>query len=242
MAITNASLLSRQRADLKRTELKRPDLSRAEPSRPEQLHLAFTNAIATVRDRAGLKSVIKCFFREHFRIHEYIITVRNDDAETFSYFLHDLPGKPPTDDGFRIITGPSMPIAGSMTGTVLQSQEPITFRLSEVATKQKLSFPSESFWRAAGAKNITGIRLKLGTEDVGILWIQPGYSNQRLLTGLCSQLAIAISNILSHEKVTEQLKLISVYKQRLQEENLYLQEQIDCRHNYNEIEIGRAHV
>ena len=236
MAITNASLLSRQRADIKRTELKRIDLDQTkEQTRPEQLLLAFTNAIATVRDRAGLKSVIKCYFREHFRIPEYIITVRNDDPETFSYFLHDLPGKPPTDEGFRIITGSAMPVQGSMTGIVLQSQDAVTFRLSDVAAKQKLSFPSESFWRAAGAKNITGIRLKLGTEDVGILWIQPGYANQRLLTGLCSQLAIAISNILSHEKISEQLKLINTYKQRLQEENLYLQEQIDHRHNYNEI-------
>ena len=202
--------------------------------RPEQTLLAFTNAIATVRDRTGLKAVIKCFFREHFAIHEYIISVRNDDPETFSYFLHDLPGKDPVDEGFKIITGSAMPVKGSMTGVVLQSESPsVTFRLSEVATK--LYFPSESFWRAAGAQDIVGIRLRLATEDVGILWIQSGYANQRLLTGLCSQLAIAISNILSHEKVIEQLKLIKSYKQRLQEENLYLQEEIENRHNYNEI-------
>jgi transcriptional regulator with GAF, ATPase, and Fis domain len=201
----------------------------------EHFLVAFTNAIATARDKATLKTVIKSFFRDQFAINEYIITVRNDDPSSYSYFLHDLPGKAPVDQGFRIITGTNMPVRGSMTGVVLESETPVTFRLSEVATVHKLSFPSESFWRAAGAQDIVGIRLRLGTEDVGILWIQNGYANQRLLTTLCAQLAIAISNILAHEKVTEQLKLINTYKQRLQEENLYLQEEIDCRHNSGEI-------
>ena len=210
----------------------RPEFSR---QNTEQLLLSFTNAIATVKDRNGLKTVIKSYFRDHFMIQEYIITVNNEDGETFSYFLHDLPGKAPVDEGFRIITSPSMPIRGSMTGAVLQSDTPVTFRLSDVAAKQKLSFPSQSFWAAAGAHSIMGIRLRLAGDDIGILWIQTGYSNLRLLTGLCSQLAIAISNILSHEKIQDQLKQINAYKQRLEEENLYLQQQIDIRHNYNEI-------
>src|SRR6201996_7095812 len=161
MPVANISIPGRQRAES----------NEQGSSRPEQLLLAFTNAIATVRDRTGLKTVIKCFFREHFAIHEYIITVRNEDPETFSYFLHDLPAKAPIDEGFKVITSNAMPVKGSMTGVVLRSDNPsVTSRLSEVATVHKLSFPSESFWRAAGAQDIVGIRLRLATEDVGILW------------------------------------------------------------------------
>ena len=230
MPVTNVSTPSRFRPEISH------DSGLQEPvPRTEHLLSSFTNAIATVNDRTGLKMVIKAFFREHFKIHEYIISVRNEDPTIFSYFVHDLPGKAPTDEGFRIITGPSMPVSGSMTGVVLQSDEPVTFLLKEVATKQKLYFPSESFWRTVGAQHVMGIRLKLGAEDVGILWIQPGYTNQRLLTAVCSQLALAISNILQQEKIQEQLKELNAYKQRLQEENLYLQEQIDHRQTYNEI-------
>src|SRR5579872_6733417 len=135
----------------------RPEAHRPEPARSKEQFLpVFTDAIATARDRATLKSVIKCFFREQFAIHEYIITVRNDDPSSYSYFLHDLPGKAPADQGFRIITGPNMPVKGSMTGVVLESEAPVTFRLSDVATVHKLSFPSESFWQAAGAQAIVG--------------------------------------------------------------------------------------
>ena len=194
---------------------------------PDQVLLSFTNAIAAVKDKAGLKAVIKYFFRQHFLINEYIITTPNEDGRTYSYFLHDLPAKDPQDPGFKIITGTAMPIEGSLTGAVLQAQEPQTFRVRDIVAKHGFSFPSASFWTAASADSIMGIRLRTGAEDAGILWIQPGYSNQRLLTGLCSQLAIAISNIRSHEKIQEQLKQINAYKLRLEEENLYLQEQLE---------------
>ena len=206
---------------------------------PDQVLLSFTNAIATVRDRPGLKAVIKRFLREHFHVNEYILTTPNEDRETYSYFLHDLPVKDPIDDGFRTITSASMPIRGSLTGAVLQSDVPVTFRIRDIVTTDRYSFPSASFWNTAGAHSIHGIRLRVGAEDVGILWIQPGYSNPRLLTGLCSQLAIAISHIRAHEKVQEQLKQINAYKERLQEENGYLQEQIVTQHNHDEI-IGAA--
>ena len=231
MPVTNLSTPRRVKP-----EASYPQYGLQEPGpRSEHLLLSFTNAVASVRDRTGLKMVIKSFFRDHFKINEYIITVRNDDPSVFSYFVHDLPGKDPSDPGFHVITGPTMPVSGSMTGVVLQSDEPTTFLLKEVATKHKLYFPSESFWRAAGAQHVMGIRLKLGAEDIGILWIQPGYANQRLLTGICSQLALSISNVLQHEKIQDQLKQLNTYKQRLQEENLYLQEHIDPQHAYNEI-------
>jgi formate hydrogenlyase transcriptional activator len=202
---------------------------------PDPVLLSFTTAVASVRERPGLKSVIKRYFRDYFQISEYIITIPNADGVSYSYFLHDLPDKDPVDEGFRIITGASMPIQGSMTGVVLQAERSVVFNLRDVAGKHRLSFPSASFWAKACADSITGIRLRLGSEDVGILWIQTGYTNHGLLSFVCSQLAIAISNIVSHEKVQEQLKEINTYKQRLEQENHYLQEQIGTRNNHNEI-------
>jgi formate hydrogenlyase transcriptional activator len=202
---------------------------------PDPVLLSFTNAIASVRERPGLKSVIKRHFRDYFGISEYIITIPNDDQISYSYFLHDLPEKDPADEGFRIITGTSMPIRGSMTGEVLQADKPVIFNLREIVGKHKLSFPSASFWAKVGAGSITGIRLRLGSEDVGILWIQTGYSNHGVLGFICAQLAIAISNTISHEKIQDQLKEINTYKQRLEQENHHLQEQIGAKNNHNEI-------
>jgi formate hydrogenlyase transcriptional activator len=202
---------------------------------PDPVLLSFTSAIASVRERPGLKSVIIRYFRDFFHISQYIITIANADGMTYSYFLHDLTQKDPADEGFRIITGPAMPIEGSMTGVVLQADKPVVFNLRDVVAKHNLSFPSASFWARTGADRITGIRLRLGSQDVGILWIQTGYSNPGLLGFVCSQLSIAISNIVSQEKVQEQQKEINTYKQRLEQEHHNLQEQLGAGNNHNEI-------
>src|SRR3954452_9976211 len=83
------------------------------------LLLAFSSDIATVRDKAGLRLVIKQYLKNIFHIREYIITTRNSDGQTYSYFLHDLQADEPTDDGFKIMKSNQIPVEGAITGAVL---------------------------------------------------------------------------------------------------------------------------
>jgi transcriptional regulator with GAF, ATPase, and Fis domain len=209
------------------------DVSRREQEKA--LFLSFSNDIATVRDKKGLGLVIKRYLKNLFLIKEYIITIKNDDHETYSYFLHELEADRPTDKGFQIITGTGMPIAGSMTGVVLQSEEPVIFDIADVLQQGKLSFPSASFWRSAGAEKIMGLRLRVADEDVGILWIQPGHINNHLLKGITAQMAIALANAIANDRIERQLSEIGRYRQQLEEEKIYLKEEIETSHNNSEI-------
>jgi transcriptional regulator with GAF, ATPase, and Fis domain len=185
----------------------------------KDLLLEFSNDLASVHTESGLKSVLKKFLKERFKLAEYIITLRNDDNHTYRYFLHDSRQKDPDDEGFRIITGPKMPIEGAMTGAVLRSAGPVIFEVSKVRT-DGFSFPSASFWRRAGAAQIRGMRLLVAKEDIGIIWTQPHQINDALLIGISAQISIAISNVLLMGK-------IDFYKRQLENENKYLQEQIN---------------
>ncbi|MBS1522493.1 MAG: sigma 54-interacting transcriptional regulator [Bacteroidetes bacterium] len=202
----------------------------------EKTHiLSFSYDIATVKDKEGLGRVIKRYLKDLFSVKEYIITIRNDDQDTFRYFLHEMEGKEPADEGFKVITGAKMPISGSMTGIVLQSAEPVVFDIAEIVKEGRLSFPSASFWRSAGASQILGIRLKVANQDIGILWLQPENINRRLLNGISSQLAMALANSVANERIIKQLAEIDHYKQRIEGENIYLKEEIDFSHNYSDI-------
>lgn len=53
-----------------------------------------------------------------------------------------------------------------------------------------------------------------------------------LLKSICSQIAIAISNIMAHEKILNQLNEINKYKQQLEEEKIYLKEEIETNQNF----------
>ena len=197
--------------------------------------LSFSNAIATVRDKKGLGLVIKQYLKNLFGVREYLITIKNDDQETYSYFIHDLETDSPTDEGFQLITGVRMPIAGSMTGEVLRSEVPVIFDLADIRRKAHLSFPSASFWRSAGAERVLGVRLKVAKEDIGILWIQPGLITDHLLQGITAQMAIALANAIANDRIERQLIEINQYKRQLEEEKIYLKEEIETAHNYSEI-------
>ena len=203
--------------------------------REKAVLLSFSNGLATARDEKGLAAIIKLYFRNLLLIREYLITIPNYDHRTYRYFLHELPTEDPTDEGFDIVVGAEMPIRGSLTGAVLQSEEPLIFNIAEVVQQGKYSFPSASFWRSAGAENIMGVRLRVAKEDMGILWIQPYKIPDSLLNGISAQMAIALANAMANQKIEEQLAEINRYKQQLEEENLYLQEQIDTSYNYGEI-------
>ena len=221
LASTIANLIAQERIQIREAE--------------KSLLLEFSSRMATARDRKGLCAVMKNYLKEIFHIREYIITVPNEDNTTYSHFLHDLSTEEPTDAGFKVITSKAMPIAGSMTGAVLESVKPVIFKIRDIIEHNTYYFPSRSFWEAAGAECICGMKLKVASEVVGIIWVQPGLVNENLLQGITAQIAIAISNILANEKIQRQLTEIENYKSKLQIENQYLQEQIKGTYNYDEI-------
>jgi formate hydrogenlyase transcriptional activator len=188
------------------------------------LLLSFSDHLATVRDLSGLRCIIKQFLKRIFEISEYILTLRNTDNKTYSYFLHDVSGEEPTDEGFRMITGTNMPISGSLTGAVLRSEEPVVFCIKDIVRSNRYSFPGASFWKAAGAESILGIRLRVGRQDVGMLWMQAGRTGDRLLRGVCAQLAIALANALANQEIDRQLNELKKYKKHCAAEDLPLTE------------------
>ncbi|MBW8688349.1 sigma 54-interacting transcriptional regulator [Chitinophaga sp. B61] len=56
-----------------------------------------------------------------------------------------------------------------------------------------------------------------------------------LLKGVSDQVAVAVANILADEKIEQQLKEINGYKEKLEEEKLYLQQEISSVYTYTDI-------
>jgi len=221
LAATVANIMAQEHIRLKEAE--------------KSLLLEFSSKMATARDRRGLGAVVKSYLKEIFHIREYIMTIPNEDNLTYSYFLHDLSTAAPDDAGFKVITGTAMPIEGTLTAAVLRSDEPIVFPINDIIQQNTYYFPSRTFWEAAGAKFICGMKLSVANEVVGILWVQPDQVNDELLRGVCAQIAISLSNIRASEKIQRHLTRIEGYRKQLERENQYLQEQIKDSYNYEQI-------
>ena len=203
--------------------------------REKSLLLDFSNEIAMANGQAELGIVVKKYLKNLIGVNEYLITIRNEDGASYAYFIHELPTEDPDDEGFKVIKGPNMPLAGTMTGIVIETREAVIFDVDEVRKNKQILFPSYTFWQKVGATKILGMPLKVACDIVGILWIQPGQINESLLNGISAQIAIALANVMANKKIQKQIAEIHQYKQQLEEENQYLHEEILNTYNGGDI-------
>ncbi len=199
------------------------------------LLLSFSHDIASLRDKKKLALVINQYLKQLSLVKEYIISVKNDDHKTHSYFLYDAAASFAVLPGFERVREAKITIAGGLTEAVLKSQEPLTINLRETIEKGELEIPAADFWLSSGIDIVTALPLRVGNEDIGILWMHPERPNLRLLKGISAQIAIAIANIMANEKIEHQLEEINKYKSQLEEENLYLQEEVEGTYKHSEL-------
>lgn len=153
----------------------------------------FGERIGMAKDREHLSELITPYLLKVFGIEEFIITLKNSDQITYSYFLHGLTSEEPVDLGPNFRQYSEVPEKGSLIEQTMLSEEPLVFELDQLIR-------SGALWRYVGATQVMASRLKLGNRDVGILWTQPNKMSAFLLNGICSKIAIAVDNIYVNEE------------------------------------------
>jgi formate hydrogenlyase transcriptional activator len=202
--------------------------------------LAFSNELAGVRDRPGLTRVVSHGLNNLFQLTESLLTIKNQDETIDTFFLFDRDTALSNDHRFEQIKDKKIPIENALANAVFNSPDSISFEINELLKPGRLKMESAGFWRSVGVNSILGTPLRAGDEVIGALWtFNHQHPNERLLSGVASLIAVALANTMANEKINNQLTQISNYKQQLEVENRYLQEEIQTTHNYSEL-IGSS--
>jgi transcriptional regulator with GAF, ATPase, and Fis domain len=206
--------------------------------------LSISNAIATVRNKEYLLDAINPFFAQLF---------------PFSY---DLIGNISADGNkFNIVTARAGTQADSLTSfqegdvwqysreyepfrEVMASAHPVVFDLDTLMEeKHNPDFIKWAYVKGAREMIIAAIRSKDKVWGYFIFFSQkknkPDHNQLSIIQSITTQLTTALCNLLSAEKVEKQLIEIRTYKEKLEMENMYLQEEIGTVYNYNEI-VGNS--
>ena len=204
--------------------------------------LSFSNELVYPMDRKQLTAVLSKELRK-FGLGNYGISLMTENQRQLVMFLYELTDFFTNHLDFDKIIGTPVELDDGISNVVLGSNQPVTFNIEEL-NKRKGIPEYIKWWRNIGIIELTGISIRLGSEYKGILWlnIPVSYdkeSNFPLLKSISSQIGIALSNLLANEKIVSQLNEIKIYKERLEEEIIYLQEEIDTTNNYAEI-IGES--
>ncbi|MFD2571934.1 sigma 54-interacting transcriptional regulator [Spirosoma soli] len=205
--------------------------------------LSLSNALASVRDRKQLAVIISEELRRFGVIGNYSLRMLTADKKQHQMFLYDKRDHYTQHPEFGEILSRQSDINDGITNVVLASSEPVSFNI-EALNQRDLVPPYVRWWKEIGLLELTGTRVRLGDENIGILWLNIPTSydkeaNAPLIKNIGSQIGIALSNILAHEQIITQFNVINRYKEQLEEEKIYLQEEIETNHNYAEI-IGNS--
>jgi len=202
--------------------------------------LSLGNDISHVRDKNDLLQVINSRLKKLFSFTHSAVVIIDQGKNTYAAFILDPQSKSKEHPEYDQYKKVDFPVDDGIVNKVISVEEPIVFDLDELS--KLAGVPGYiSIVLDSGSKEMVTVGLRIKGQPIGLLMLfadrKNGFdSNQlNLLKGIAAQVSTAVSNIMANEKIGQQLAEISRYKQQLEEENLYLQEQIETSHNYGEI-------
>lgn len=206
--------------------------------------LAFSNAIASVKTTREISTIINAQFKEWGIIEGYSMHIINDDKATHTPYLYDSTAEWTNFPNFNALVSGIYPIDDNLFDVMIRAGKPMMHNILKI-NEMKNAPKYVQFWKEIGLIEIMSIPVRLGNELMGVLFLDLSDSflmlpdQLNLLTSICSQLAIAVSNLLANEKINKQLEEINEYKKQLEEETIYLKEEIETTQNYGDI-IGES--
>jgi formate hydrogenlyase transcriptional activator len=209
------------------------------------LLLSLSIDIASVRSNDELLNVISQRLKYLLKFSHTIVATINEDS-TVSRFLLDPEAKSKSHPEYKEAVQMRYPIHDDILDKSILTPEPLLFNLQQLIDLTYGDIPLYlKINYESGLKNAVVVRFSKADQAFGF-WIllfdhdivfDTGTRN--LIKGLSHQIAIAVSNLTANEKINKQLAEINKYKQQLEEEKIYLKEEIETTQNYSDI-IGES--
>ena len=202
--------------------------------------LSLSTDIASVRNDQELLKVIKKQLKGVLGFTHTIMATLDKDQMTVSAFLLDPQSRSRSHPEYSAAVTDRYPLHDGVLEKVFTSPNPVVFDLGILAEEgvmpRYLRIPYES-----GSRQVCIARL-LHRGEVRGFWLiyydekAPVAAGRiRLIEGLANQISVAVSNIIANEVITGHLNAISRQQQQLEEEKVYLQEEIGRTHNWSDI-------
>jgi len=207
--------------------------------------LAFSNAITSVREKRVLAKVLKQQLGEIFEIRDYVIHFLSEDKQKHTPVLFDPEADFAQCADFKKLVNVQNDVNDGIFDRILASEEPVFFNIDQcLAAAGHPDYLKSA--KEISLKQMIGVSIRLGQENIAVMnFIHDDYKRiveqYHLFKCILSQIALTISNMMANEKVILQLTEIKNYKSLLEEEKIYLKEEIETTLNYSDI-VGESAV
>lgn len=173
-----------------------------------------------------------------------MLCLDNPDGETHTNYIHTITQQTMSHPEFKKGAAMKYYIKDGIYDAIQQSDGPAVFDMFELMRRENRPYYVDFFFDNR-VRQLIGFPVRVKNESFGAVYIY--VKDKRFFTdaqlklagAVCSHISIAIANVLAYEKIQQQLTEIGRYKSQLEQENIYLQEQIKKTLNYGEI-IGAS--
>jgi transcriptional regulator with GAF, ATPase, and Fis domain len=167
--------------------------------------LLLSNEIATIKKREDLPHFVNGLIEKMFAVTEFGIAYVHEDGQFYGAFHMELGSGIRGLEEFEEITSAKYNVTDAVFKMITESEEPILLNIDELLTKPGIP-AYVRFWKSAGIKEILSVPLRDGRKTVGFVNFHVDgdktiLGKKRLLESVCTQLLMAISNILANEKL-----------------------------------------
>jgi formate hydrogenlyase transcriptional activator len=162
--------------------------------------LDFSSEIAMVRTKEQFTNAVRNALNKLNAVQGYGIRRINDDGITMSAYIYHPGILKVTDKDLNLLAGTKFPINDGLQNRVLDSPIPMLFNV-EREIERGITSSYLQFWKRMEYKVLTGVRLRTGETNLGILWLGIDKINIPLLQGICAQISTAMANIIANEQI-----------------------------------------
>ena len=205
--------------------------------------LELADAIAEIDSKESFNSFIAANFKKiPFLEHYAVVSCGHERQETNAIICTNT-GAMETNPAFSAYWHSTAPLEDEIFDLILSSQLPVTVNIKDLLKKESVP---DSFFCAdnQNIKTVVGIALRHADQVMGILFIygaENGFSEraQTLLKTVAAQVSVALSNVIAFDRIRSQAVEIDTYKQQLESEQLYQQQEVGHINKYNEL-VGES--
>jgi transcriptional regulator with GAF, ATPase, and Fis domain len=218
-----------------------------EREREKTLLLSLSEDMATIRNREDLLQVILSKIKPIMGFDDATVSTYSKDISHYRHFITASPTQTKAHPLFEALVGKYHPVAGTPdahTFRHITAQEVFCWPTEEMIRAYP-DHPIGYFLKEINLHHNAYLKLSWAGSIIGFVsfhFAEPPSAlatKYPLLKAIADQVAVAVANILANEEILEQKAQIEALKNKLEQENLYLQEEVGSQHDLGEI-IGSS--
>jgi transcriptional regulator with GAF, ATPase, and Fis domain len=200
-------------------------------SKEKNLLLSLSKDITSCQSKEAILDLINNKLGAIFQYNAVTVSLVHPNKINHGAYLYTLPEEMLSHPELAARAAEKYIVNDGVYDVLLKSSTPVTYDLEELM-KRKIVPGYVDFFYKNGIREMVAFPIRIDGETVGGLWIhskqKKGFTKAQINLSevVCSHITIALSHIWAYEKIESQLAEIEKYKAQLEQENVFLQQQI----------------